>query len=342
MRIAQVSPLAEAVPPSGYGGTERVVSYLTEELVAMGHEVTLFAAGDSRSTARMVPCAPRALRLDPSIRDTIPYHLLMLDEVERRAADFDVVHFHIDYLSFPLSRRLSTACLTTHHGRLDVPDLLPIYRAYSDLPVVSISESQREALPEANWVATVYHGLPETRYEASEQHEGYLLFLGRFAQEKRPEVAIELALATGMKLKIAAKVAEDQPQFFEEVIRPKLNHPLIEYVGEVAGEEKARLLRGAAALLFPITWPEPFGMVMIEAMATGTPVIARRRGSVPEVMEPPATGVVYETFDEACQAIRSLESLSRRATRQVFERRFTARRMAEDYLSVYASLVRQQ
>jgi glycosyltransferase involved in cell wall biosynthesis len=291
MRIAQIAPLIESVPPRLYGGSERIASYLTEELVRQGHEVTLFASGDSLTSAELVPCAEQALRLEPSVRDPLPYYMVMLDRVRRRAHEFDILHFHIDYLHFPLFRDVAGCTLTTQHGRLDLPDLSVAYRAFSEYPLVSISDDQRRPCPDWNWLRTIHHGLPPNLFPFTPQaHGGYLGFLGRICPEKRPDHAIEIARRAGMPLKIAAKVDRVDRAYFDEVIRPLLHDPLVEYVGEIGELEKAAFLGGALALLFPIDWPEPFGLVMIEAMACGTPVIAYRRGSVPEVTKGGLTG----------------------------------------------------
>jgi glycosyltransferase involved in cell wall biosynthesis len=336
MRIAQVAPLIESVPPQLYGGTERVVSYLTEELVRQGHEVTLFASGDSTTGAELVPCAPHALRLDPRMRDPLPYYMVMLDRVRRHASEFDALHFHIDYLHFPLFSDLATRTLTTQHGRLDLPDLPVVYRAFPKYPLVSISNHQMLPCPGWNWVRTVHHGLPEQLYAFSPKpKDGYLAFLGRICPEKRPDLAIAIARRAGLRLKIAAKVDRVDQSYFDDVIRPLICHPLIEFIGEIGDHEKAAFLGGAAGLLFPLDWPEPFGLVMIEAMACGTPVIASRCGSVPEVIEDGLTGFVVEDIEGAIDAVHRLDQLDRARIRMRFERRFTVRRMADDYLSVY-------
>lgn len=335
MRIAQVSPLFESVPPKYYGGTERVVSYLTEELVRQGHDVTLFASGDSLSRARLVAPCRRSLRLDKHCVDQLSHHMLMLEMVAQAAREFDVIHFHIDYLHFPLSRRLSTPHLTTLHGRLDIPDLKNLYREFRDVPVVSISNAQREPLSWVNWQGTVYHGLPEDLYAFREQHGQYLAFLGRISREKRVDRAIQIATRLGMRLKIAAKVDQVDREYFEHVIEPLLKLPDIEYVGEAGEGEKDELLGHAYALLFPIDWPEPFGLVMIEAFACGTPVIAYRRGSVPEVLQDGVTGFVVDGLEDAVAAVERVSTLDRRRIRAVFEERFTAARMARDYVRLY-------
>jgi glycosyltransferase involved in cell wall biosynthesis len=338
MRIAQIAPLYESVPPQTYGGTERVVSYLTEELVRQGHEVTLFASGDSRTSARLVPACERALRLDPGSIDHLAHHILLVEEVHSRAEEFDVLHFHIDYLHFPLTSRRGRPNLTTLHGRLDIPDLVPLYRRFRDLPVVSISDAQRRPLPWINWVRTVYHGLPEEEFPFGEGGGGYLVFLGRISPEKGVGKAIEIARAAGLPLAVAAKVDRADQEYFEHTVKPLLAQPHVEFLGEVGGTEKARLLGEARALLFPIDWPEPFGLVMIEALACGTPVVAMRRGSVPEVMSDPRSGFICDSLEEAVEAVARLPSLARRGCRQVFEERFSARRMARDYVEVYRGL----
>lgn len=339
MRIAQVSPLYESVPPQLYGGTERVVSYLTEELVRQGHEVTLFASGDSITQARLVaPCA-RALRLDPDCVDQVAHHILMLEQVFQQMDDFDIIHFHIDYLHFPLSRRFGIANVTTLHGRLDLPDLVPLYQEFREMPVVSISDSQRSPLHWVNWQGTVYHGLPVDLYPFHEEPGNYLAFLGRISPEKRVDRAIEIAKQIEMPLKIAAKVDAADEKYFREEIEPLLDHPLVEFVGEVGDQEKGEFLGNAYALLFPINWPEPFGLVMIEAMACGTPVIAFEHGAVPEVIEDGKTGFIVNDLDGMKQALQHLKSIDREECRRVFEERFSASRMARDYVAIYQQLL---
>ncbi len=335
MRIAQVSPLFESVPPKLYGGTERVVHYLTEELVRMGHEVVLFASGDSQTSAELVSITPEALRLRGDVVDPMAYHILQLEKVLQRAPEFDIIHFHVDYLHFPAFRRTHTPTITTLHGRLDIPDIYPLYREFRDMPVVSISFAQRKPLPFLNWQATVYHGLPKDLYRPVYEHGKYLAFIGRFSPEKRPDLAIEIAIRASMPLKIAAKVDESNKQYFEDKIKPLLKHPLIEFIGEIGEKEKNEFLGGAYAMVFPIDWPEPFGLVMIEAMACGTPVIARGCGSVPEVMKDGITGFVVNSIDEAVAALEKVSSLDRTLVRRVFEERFTSERMARDYLRLY-------
>jgi glycosyltransferase involved in cell wall biosynthesis len=338
MKIAQVAPLYESVPPEQYGGTERVVSYLTEELMELGHEVTLFASGDSITSAELVPCCPRSLRTDPNRLDPLAHHYLMLEEVFKRASQFDLIHFHVDYLHFPLSRRSRISQLSTLHGRLDLPDLAPVYRQFRDMPLVSISDVQRRPIPWAQWLGTVYHGLPETLFKFHEAPGDYLAFLGRISPEKRVDRAIEIAKQAGMPLKIAAKVDKADRDYFEKAIKPLLDPSLVEFIGEIGGKEKEEFLGKAYALLFPIDWPEPFGLVMIEAMACGAPVIAWPHGSVPEIMEDGA-GFVVKDVEEAARAVGSLASFDRRGCREAFESRFTAARMAEDYVRVYERLL---
>lgn len=335
MRIAQVAPLYESVPPQLYGGTERVVSYLTEELVRLGHEVTLFASGDSRTRARLQPMCPRALRLDPRCQDPLAPHVRMLGQAYRQAQRFDIIHCHTDYLGLPLTRTTATPTVITLHGRLDIPDIVPLYQDYPEVGLVSISDAQRRPLPGVNWVATVYHGLPPDLYAFEPRHGSYVLFLGRISPEKRPDSAIRVACRAGVPLRIAAKVDRVDREYFERTVRPLLDHPLVEFLGEVNDEQKQALLRGALALLFPVDWPEPFGLVTIEALACGTPVVARPRGSVPEILRDGVTGFLCETDDEMVDAIRRVNTLDRESCRQEFERRFTAETMAQNYLKVY-------
>jgi len=339
MRIAQVAPLYESVPPKYYGGTERVVSYLTEELVCQGHEVTLFASGDSVTKAHLVAACRRSLRMDKHCVDRMAHHILMLEHMLQRAAEFDIVHFHTDYLHFPLSRREQITHVTTLHGRLDIPDLVPLHQEFRDMPVISISDGQREPLPWANWQATVYHGLPADMYQFRDEPGSYLAFLGRVSPEKRVDRAIEIAKQVRIPLKIAAKVDRVDTDYFETVVEPLLRHPFVEFVGEIGEGEKAEFLGNAYALLFPIDWPEPFGLVMIEAMACGTPVIAYRGGAVPEVMEEGHTGFIVEGLEDAVEAVLRVPELSRKRCREVFDQRFTAARMAHDYVQVYERLI---
>ena len=342
MRIAQIAPLHEAVPPKLYGGTERVVSFLTEELVSLGHDVTLFASGDSKTSAKLEAIWPRALRLDPAIRDPIAPHMLLMEAVRRQADAFDVLHFHMDYWSFSLFSRQPTPFVTTMHGRLDLPELQPVFDAFPQVPVVSISDSQRRPLPQANYARTVLHGLPKDLLRPTGRQPGYLAFLGRIAPEKRPDRAIRIAKACGLPLKIAAKVDVVDKGYFASTIAPLLQGADVELIGEINDDRKPDFLSGALALLMPIDWPEPFGLVMIEAMACGTPVIAFNRGSVPEVVEDGVTGFIVEDETSAVAAVSRLGTLSRERVRQRFEERFTARRMAEDYLSVYRELIGQR
>jgi glycosyltransferase involved in cell wall biosynthesis len=340
MRIAQISPLTESVPPYQYGGIERIVSYLTEELVAQGHDVTLFASGDSVSSSKLVSPCKRALRLD-SCEESQIYHLLMLEELCRRSSGFDVIHFHTGYQHYPMGRRLRVPHITTHHGRLDIPEMELLNREFSEIPVVSISDSQREPLPYANWQGTAYNGLPLDLYPYRLTADDYLAFLGRISPEKGIEPAIRIAQQTGRRLKIAAKIDPVDEQYFEDTIRPLLNLPNIEFIGEISDAQKQDFLGDAAALLFPINWPEPFGLVMIEAMACGTPVIAYRRGAVPEVMEHGITGFIVDTQQEAIDAVSELDTIDRQQCRRVFEQRFSAKRMTQDYLRLYEQQIRQ-
>jgi glycosyltransferase involved in cell wall biosynthesis len=342
MRIAQISPLAESVPPRLYGGTERIVSYLTEDLVRLGHEVTLFASGDSITAAKLVSCASIGLRLNPKVDDHVPYHMLMLDKVRASAAEFDILHFHIDQHHFPVFRQMAGRTVTTLHGRQDLPDLKPLYAGFNDMPLVSISHDQRKPIPDANFVANVYHGIPTALHKPNyAPHGGYLAFLGRIAPEKRPDRAIQIAQALGIHLKIAAKVDKADESYFCERISPLLNKPGVEFVGEVDEQGKTTFLGEAQAVLFPIDWPEPFGLVMIEAMACGTPVLAFGRGSVPEIIDPDVTGAVVDTLDEAIAAMPHVLQLDRRAVRRRFEERFSSARMAQDYVALYQSLIAQ-
>jgi glycosyltransferase involved in cell wall biosynthesis len=341
MRIAQIAPLAEAVPPKFYGGTERIVSYLTEELVALGHDVTLFASGDSVTAATLAPMSPRAIRLDKSVGDPNAYPLMMLEKVFQRAHEFDVLHFHVDYWPFSLFTRQPTPFVATLHGRLDLPEIWPHYRTHTGVPLISISDSQRKPMAWANWAETIYHGLPERLITPVEGAKpSYLAFLGRIAPEKRVDRAIEIARRCGLPLKIAAKVDRADSEYFEEKIRPLLSQPHVDFIGEIGDSQKAEFLSGAHALLFPIGWPEPFGLVMIEAMACGVPVVAYNHGSVPEVIDEGLTGFVVDDIEGAVRAVGRLPELSRPAVRRRFEERFTARRMAEDHVALYAQLAR--
>jgi glycosyltransferase involved in cell wall biosynthesis len=336
LRIAQVAPLYESVPPALYGGTERIVHYLTEALVELGHDVTLFASGDSCSSARLIaPCA-RALRLD-NVVDPLAYHYTMLESVYRRAHEFDLVHFHLDYLHFPTTRRLQIKNVTTLHGRLDMPELGPLYAEYSEMPVVSISRAQRAPLPEACWVGNVYHGLP-LDLQVPGPGGDYLAFLGRVSPEKGLERAIDIAERTGMLLRIAAKVDRADRAYYEDRIKPRLGSPHVEFIGEIDEAGKRDFLGNARALVFPIDWPEPFGLVMIEAMACGTPTIAWRNGSVPEVLDDGVTGTIVSSIDEAVDAVHAIGKLPRDAVRARFETRFSSLRMASDYVDLYRQL----
>ncbi|MHB1303004.1 MAG: glycosyltransferase family 4 protein [Acidiphilium sp.] len=338
MRIAQIAPLAEAVPPKLYGGTERVVSFLTEELVAMGHDVTLFASGDSVTRAKLEAVWPRALRLDSAIRDFIGPHMLLMERVRQMANEFDVLHFHMDYWPASLFSRQGVPFVTTLHGRLDLPELKPVFAGLPPMNVVSISDNQRLPLPEANFVRTVHHGLPEHLLTPMPAEQNYLAFLGRICPEKRPDRAIRIARAAGIPLKLAAKVDRVDAEYHETTIEPMLG-PDAELIGEIDDRFKPDFLSGAKGLLMPIDWPEPFGLVMIEAMACGTPVIAYNHGSVPEIIEDGVTGFIVENEAEAVAAVAKLDTLSRARVRAEFERRFSARRMAEDYLATYESLL---
>jgi glycosyltransferase involved in cell wall biosynthesis len=341
MRIAQVAPLYESVPPKLYGGTERIVSYLTEELVWLGHEVTLFASGDSETRAKLVAACPQALWRDGDCKETLPHHVRLMELVFQDVSRFDVIHFHCDYLHFPLLRRHPCPSVTTLHGRLHAPDLQSLFEEYAEVPLVSISNDQRRPIPWANWQATVYHGLPRGLHPFRKRPGDYLVFLGRISPEKRLDRAIAIACQAGKRLKVAAKIYPEDRDYFKQTIEPLLHksRSWVEFIGEVGGQEKDDLLGNALALLFPIDWPEPFGLVMIEALACGTPVIAWRNGSVPEVIEDGATGFVVDSVEEAAQAVGRVASLSRHTCRRVFEERFDAARMAQDHVEVYRRLV---
>jgi glycosyltransferase involved in cell wall biosynthesis len=339
MRIAQVAPLFESVPPAFYGGTERVVAHLTNELVRLGHEVTLFASGESRTAAELVAVCPRALRLDPSCRDQLTCHVLMVERVASQAERFDIVHFHIHGIHLPVFRRLDVPHVTTMHGRLDLPELQPLYDEFFEAPVISISDAQRAFLRQANWIATVPHGFPPALFRFHRERGDYLAFLGRISPEKRVDRAIAISTALGWPLKIAAKVDIADADYFEKEIRHLLDNPLVQFIGEIGDDDKSDFLGHARALLFPIDWPEPFGLVMIESLACGTPVVAFRGGSVPEVVDHRTTGLIVDTLDEAIEATRRVEAIDRRACRRAFERRFSAARMAERYLESYAAVI---
>jgi glycosyltransferase involved in cell wall biosynthesis len=334
MKIAQFAPLFESVPPKLYGGTERVVSYLTDELVKQGHEVTLFASGDSVTDARLVPCSERALRLEGCI-DPLAHQIVQLERLAKEMHRFDVVHFHVDYLHYPFSRHHALPHLTTLHGRLDLPDLVPLYAEFSEMPVVSISDAQRAPLPWVNWLGTVHHGLPPDLYALRAEPGQYLAFLGRISPEKRVDRAIEIARRVGMPIRIAAKVDRVDEAYFKERILPLLDDPLVEFIGEIGDADKGAFLGGAHALLFPIDWPEPFGLVTIEAMACGTPTVAYRMGSIPEIIDPGVTGYVVDDINSAIRAVERIALLDRRRCRQVFEARFSVVRMARAYLAMY-------
>ena len=339
MRIAQVAPLTEAVPPTLYGGTERVISWLTEELVTLGHDVTLFASGDSVTSAKLEPMWPRALRLDGTVRDPNALNMTTIEKVYRRSCEFDLIHFHLDYYPFSLMSRQPTPFLTTLHGRLDLPEHHPTFEVFSDVPIVSISNSQRRPIPKANWMATVPHGLPADLLQPQPVQPRYLAFLGRISPEKRVDRAIGIAQRCGLPLRIAAKVDPADQDYFDETIKPLLSTRGVDYIGEIGDEQKSEFLSGAIALLVPIDWPEPFGLVMIEAMACGAPVVAFNRGSASEIIEDGVTGFVVEDETSAAGAVREIGSLSRTVVRRRFEQRFTARRMAEDYLRLYRSMI---
>jgi glycosyltransferase involved in cell wall biosynthesis len=339
MKIAQIAPLIESVPPRLYGGTERIVSYLTEELVRLGHDVTLFASGDSITSAELSPCCSRALRLDPAVRDTIPHFMLMIDKVWERAKEFDILHFHIDLFHFPLFRSLAARTLTTLHGRQDLGDLKPFYSRFGEMPLASISEDQRKPLPHANFVKTIHHGIPADLHRPSFEQGSYLAFLGRISPEKRPDRAIRIARAAGIPLKIAAKVDKADEDYFRNDILPLIDGPGVEFIGEINEGEKTKFLGEAAALLFPVDWPEPFGLVMIEAMACGTPVLAFRCGSVPEVIDDGITGKMVDSEEEAVAALPAILTYDRSAVRRQFEERFSSARMAKDYVGTYRRLL---
>lgn len=339
MRIAQVAPLYESVPPRLYGGTERVVSWLTEKLVSLGHEVTLFASGDSVTTAQLVPGCKRSLRLDSDCVDPLAHHLLMIEKVFDLAEDFDLIHFHIDYLHFSRSRYERTPSLTTLHGRLDIPDLVALYREFQEAPLVSISAAQQKPLPWVNWLGTVHHGMPADLLTPCATKGEYLAFLGRVSPEKGLDRAIEIAIRSEMPLKIAAKIDRADREYFDGVIEPLLDHPLIEYIGEIGNSDKGEFLGNAAALLFPIDWPEPFGLVMIEAMACGTPAIAYPHGSVPEIIADGTCGFLVNSVEEGVTAVKQIDEIDRAACRRYFEMNFTDEQMAAKYVAIYRELI---
>ena len=342
MRIAQLAPLAESVPPKQYGGTERIVSYITEELVRLGHEVTLFASGDSETSARLEPMCREGLRKANGVSNPQAPFTMMLEKTFSSADQFDLFHSHLDFLAFPLARRCGTPVLTTLHGRLDLPELKPIFAEFLDCPLISISDAQRKPLAWANWQQTIHHGLPEHLYSFHPAAGGYLTFVGRITPEKRPDHAIEIAKRAGMPLKIAAKVDPVDREYFRTIIEPLLSDPLVEFVGEITDREKNDLIGNAAALLAPFDWPEPFGLVFIEALACGTPILAYRRGSVPEIIHDGQTGFICETVDQMVQAVPRISTLDRQQCRSVFEQRFTVQRMVQDYLCAYENLILQQ
>jgi glycosyltransferase involved in cell wall biosynthesis len=339
MRIALVAPLYESVPPKYYGGTERVVSNLAEDLVNLGHDVTLFASGDSVTRARLIPVIEKSLRMDQNCIDQTAPHVLMVEKVFEDTSRFDVIHFHIDHFQLPLIRRHAIPALTTFHGRLDIPDLIPLYKEFREIPFSSISNSQREPLPWLNWQGTIYHGLRKEAFRLHQKSGDYLAFLGRISPEKGIDSAVEIAKKTGMKLRVAAKVSALDKNYYEEYVKPLFDHALIEYVGEIDETQKNQFLGEAFATLFPIAWPEPFGLVMIESMACGTPIIAFRRGSVPEVMIEGLSGHVVNNVEEAVQAIRKLDSFDRRNCRLVFEERYLSSRMTREYVKIYERLI---
>jgi glycosyltransferase involved in cell wall biosynthesis len=339
VKIAQVAPLCESVPPKLYGGTERVVSYLTEALVELGHEVTLYASADSVTHAKLRPACRTALRLDKNSVDPVADHVRLAEQITREADEFEFVHSHIDYIGFPALRRIATPRVTTLHGRLDIPNLYNLFREFIDEPVISISRYQRLPLSWANWQTTIYHGLPKTLYTLQEKSSQYLAFLGRISPEKRVDRAIDITLRTGRRLKIAAKVDKQDREYYEQQIKPRLGSRDIEFIGEIGEHEKNDFLGNASALLFPIDWPEPFGLVMIEAMACGTPVIAFANGSVPELVEDGLTGFKVRDIEQAARAVANLDKIDRTACRRRFEQRFTAENMARNYLKVYQQLI---
>jgi glycosyltransferase involved in cell wall biosynthesis len=342
MRIAQIAPLYESVPPRAYGGTERVVHYLTEALVEMGHDVTLFASGDSSTSARLIPIVDRALRLNPARPDPVIWHTLMVDRVRELCGSFDVIHFHIDTVHLPVAVQCCTPSLTTLHGRLDLPDLKPLFKRFHQHPLVSISDNQRTPLPWANWLATVHHGLPLDLYGYHPEAQDYFAFVGRLSPEKRCDRAIEIAIACNTPLRIAAKVDDNDRDYFEQKIEPLLDHPLVTFVGEIGDADKNDFVGNARALLMPIDWPEPFGLVIIEAMACGTPVIAYGHGSIPELIDDGETGYIVHDQQEAIAAAHAIGKISRRTCRATFERRFAAPVMARQYLQHYRSLVEEE
>jgi glycosyltransferase involved in cell wall biosynthesis len=339
MKIAQIAPIWESVPPKLYGGTERIVSYLTEELVRMGHEITLFASGDSRTAAQLEAVCPQALRLSTGIFNRDASMIMLQERSLGSSGEFDIIHSHLDFLGFPLARRNSRPVVTTLHGRLDLPELEPVFREYAEMPLVSISDAQRRPISWANWRSTIHHGLPRDLYSFHAESEGYLAFLGRISPEKRPDHAIQLAKHVGLPLRIAAKVDPADRDYYRSEIEPMLDHPLIEFVGEISDQEKNEFVGKALALVCPYDWPEPFGLVLIEALACGTPVLAYRRGSIPEIIEDGVTGFVCESLHEMIETVGRLTTIDRRRCRAAFEKHFTAERMAHDYVALYQQLL---
>ncbi|HKB45456.1 MAG TPA: glycosyltransferase family 4 protein [Chitinophagaceae bacterium] len=342
MKIAQVAPLYESVPPKFYGGTERVVSYLTEELIRQGNDVTLFASGDSVTSARLISNTEKALRLNAKCSDHLSHHIVQLQEIAERANEFDIIHFHNDYIHFPISVHFNVPYVTTLHGRMDMPELQHVYNKFPQQPVISISNKQREPMPQANWVGTVYHGLPLNLLNIGTGEGNYFVFLGRISPEKRVDRAIEIAKATGIQLKIAAKIDSEDQTYFDNHIKQLLDDPLVEFIGEINEDQKEKFLGNALAMLFPIDWPEPFGIVMIESMACGTPVIAFNSGSVPEVIDDGKSGFIVNSVDEAIRAVEKLHLLPKRNARNCFEERFTVERMTRNYIEIYQKMIDMQ
>lgn len=342
MKIAQIAPLCESVPPMAYGGTERVVSYLTEELVRQGHEVTLFASGDSKSSARIISTVERSLRQKTDVQDTVAHHIVQMQEVIERMHEFDILHFHTDYIHFPITSNSYNPHVTTLHGRLDIPDLQYVYQRFRNQPVVSISDSQRQPLPCAEWAGTVYHGLPLDLYTQGNGEGDYVVFLGRISPEKSPDLAIEIARRAGIKIKIAAKIDKADYEYYNSKIKHLIQQPHVEFLGEIGEAEKSELLQNALALIFPIQWPEPFGMVLIEAMACGTPTIAFRYGSVPELLDERKTGMIVNDVDAAVEAVKNIAGLDRNIIRATFEKKFGVDVMAENYIRIYTELINQK
>ena len=342
MKIAQVAPLWESVPPKLYGGTERIVSYITEELVKLGHDVTLFASGDSETAARLEAICPQALRLNTGIFNRDAPIIMQQERALGTTKDFDVIHSHLDFIGFPIARRNTVPVVTTLHGRLDLPELEPVFREFSEMPLVSISNAQRRPLPWANWAGTIHHGLPRDLYTFHQKAEGYLAFLGRMSPEKKPDQAIEIAKRVGLPLRMAAKVDPADQKYFEAEVEPLLDHPLIEFIGEISDADKDEFIGNAAALVCPYDWPEPFGLVLIAALACGTPVLAYRRGSIPEIIDHGVTGFVCETLSEMVEAVGQVRRIDRRRCREAFDARFTADRMARDYVALYERIIEER